>query len=362
MKGNLKYAILFLAMAIMSCSDNGEQNTNNFDRREMLRNMADNLIIPSFEQLNQSALEVNIAIEKLDSELNPQNFNAVRDAWIKLYRDWQYAQLYTFGPAGEQGIQKSLLQEIGTFPVNSNRINELISLNDTSFINFQRDTRGLLAMEYLLYRDNAYELMQQNKNSVDYLKAVSRHIIEKVNPVYNEWKNTYRTTFAEDNSTSIGSATSVFYNEFVLSYEVFKNFKIAVPLGRKAGQTQAEPDLVECKYSGLSLEYLNDHLTALVNIWYGRSRAGQDGIGWREYLTATPGGETLIADTEKQINALEEVLRALPKDKTFREIIISDPDSLQDLVVESQKLTRFFKSDLSSLLGITITFSSGDGD
>jgi predicted lipoprotein len=362
MKGNLKYAILFLAMAIMSCSDNAEQGTSNFDRREMLRNMADNLIIPAFEQLNQSAADADLAIEKLSLELNPENFNAVREAWIKLYRDWQYAQPYTFGPAGEQGINKSLLQEIGTFPVNSAGINELISLNDTSFNNFQRDTRGLLTMEYLLYRDNAYELLEQNKNNIHYLKAVSKHIIEKVNPVYNEWKNTYRTIFVEDNSTSIGSSTAIFYNEFVLSYEVFKNFKIAVPLGRKAGQTRSEPDMVECKYSGLSFEYLNDHLTALANIWYGRSRSGEDGVGWREYLAATPGGEALIADTENQIVVLENVLRGLPKESTFRETIISDPNSLQNLVVESQKMTRFFKSDLSSLLGITITFSSGDGD
>mgnify|MGYP007059449494 CR=1 FL=1 len=44
------------------------------------------------------------------------------------------------------------------------------------------------------------------------------------------------------------------------------------------------------------------------------------------------------------------------------ELITTDAGRLENLHTEMQKLTRFFKSELSSLLGISITYSSGDGD
>jgi hypothetical protein len=44
------------------------------------------------------------------------------------------------------------------------------------------------------------------------------------------------------------------------------------------------------------------------------------------------------------------------------ELIRSNPQALVALHTEMQKLTRFIKSEMSSLLGISITYSSGDGD
>jgi hypothetical protein len=43
-------------------------------------------------------------------------------------------------------------------------------------------------------------------------------------------------------------------------------------------------------------------------------------------------------------------------------LITTNPQPAIDLHTELQRHTRFFKSDLSSLLGLTITYSSGDGD
>jgi hypothetical protein len=40
----------------------------------------------------------------------------------------------------------------------------------------------------------------------------------------------------------------------------------------------------------------------------------------------------------------------------------SAPTAATNFHTELQKHTRFFKSDMSSLLGLAITFSSGDGD
>ena len=87
-----------------------------------------------------------------------------------------------------------------------------------------------------------------------------------------------------------------------------------------------------------------------------------DDVGFKEYLDAVEGGKALITSTEQQIFAIKKALSDIPTNQTFSQLIESNDPSIFELQVESQKMVRFFKSDLSSLLGIAITFSSGDGD
>ncbi|NJK83252.1 MAG: hypothetical protein HC912_04980, partial [Saprospiraceae bacterium] len=89
---------------------------------------------------------------------------------------------------------------------------------------------------------------------------------------------------------------------------------------------------------------------------------GNDGIGWKEYLQSVTGGEELIARTEAQMAIINDMLNKLPTDQTLEQQLTTNFAVLADLHNELQKHTRNYKSDMSSLLGITITFSSGDGD
>ncbi len=178
----------------------------------------------------------------------------------------------------------------------------------------------------------------------------------------NAWNGAYYTEFIGNKGTDAGSSTSQCYNEFVRSFESAKNFKLGLPLGKRPGQIQAEPQLVEAYYSGKSLECLRLHLTAIENIWYGRSKSGQDGVGFREYLEKVEGGPALIISTETQLAALRTALAAVSDTPALSVQITNANPQLETLYTEFQKMTRYFKSDLSSLLGIAITFSSGDGD
>lgn len=74
------------------------------------------------------------------------------------------------------------------------------------------------------------------------------------------------------------------------------------------------------------------------------------------------GGSELIALTEAQWSKVEDALNAVPTDQPFSVLVANEHPAVDALHTELQKHTRFFKSDMSSLLGIAITFSSGDGD
>ena len=369
MKKPILYALMLTASAILTltiiaCGDNGgDVDPSGFDRRTLLQNAADNLIKPAFSDVQKAINDLQTSVLTFNSSPNAANLATLKTKWTTAYAAWQFANGYNFGPAGEEGLRKGLIEEIGTFPVNSAKIEEFIAVNDTAFQSFARDTRGFLAIEHVIFSDNALTKLQTETNRRNYLYALANHLKTRTDFVANEWlTGKFAAAFVADNATSVGSSTSNFYNEFVKNFEAMKNFKVALPLGKRAGQTQAEPLKVEAYSSGKSLEMLKLHFQSCENIWYGKSKTGVDGIGFKEYLDAVEGGKALIVATETQLNSVKNALNAVPTDKTFSQLIETNDPSVLTLQIELQKLTRFFKSDLSSLLGIAITFASGDGD
>ena len=351
---------------LFACDSNpGGGNTDNFDREAMLRNYADNLIKPAYTDLLTRITTFKTTV--IEFNLNPgtATLDNAQSAWTEVYTAWQYANAYNFGPAGEEGLRKGLIEEIGTFPASQTKIESVIVAGTWNLDDFNRDARGFPAIEYLLFGASDNDLVAGFANSANrrtYLAAVTDNAYGRVEAVLTAWNGTYYDAFIQNDGTDVGSSTSQLYNEFVRSYEAIKNFKLGLPLGKRPGQVQAEPQLVEAFYSGQSLPMLKAHLASIENIWHGRAKNGQDGIGFYEYLEKVEGGPALITDTETQLAALKAALADVPESPALSVQIAGDKTKLEALYTELQKMTRFFKSDLSSLLGIAITFSSGDGD
>jgi uncharacterized protein len=366
----LYYTSMVLVLGIMagliSCNENKETSDDNrFDREEMLENFSENLIIPAYTDLNEKLATLLSNTSDFVQNPNANSLGTLQNAWEAAYLSWQFANAFNFGPAGEQGLRKALLEEVGTFPVSIEKIENAIT-GTPNFNDFNRDARGFLAVEYLIFGINqtSAELVEafSEESRRNFLLGAVTDIERRVKEVLTSWNNGYAAEFTRNAGTDVGSSTSMFYNEFVKSFESIKNFKLGLPLGRRPGQTQAEPQLVEAFYSGKSLTMLSVHLTAIENIWYGRSNDGKDGTGFREYLESVEGGDALVAATELQMLEVKAALAAVPSNPTLANQIQNAPQPADRLHTELQRHTRFYKSDMSSLLGIAITFSSGDGD
>lgn len=356
------------AMALCtSCSNDDEEESGmGFDRVVLLTEAADRLIVPAYTRLHGSveALEAHAAAFHADP--GAAQLQELRQAWVEAYTDWQYANAYNFGPAGEQGLRRGLIEEIGTWPVSVTKVENAVETGTWNLNDFNRDARGFLTVEYLVFGTEASDeaLLEsfQNEARRDYLLAVVADIDARVADVLNAWNGSYRAGFIASSGTSAGSSISLYYNEFVRSYEALKNFKVGLPLGLRPGQVQAEPQLVEAYYSGSSVEMMHAHLDAVANIWHGRDREGNEGTGFVAYLNSVTGGPALVDATIAQLENVQASLGAVPLAPPASEQITTSPQPLDDFHTQLQIHTRFFKSDMSSLLGITITFSSGDGD
>lgn len=364
--------LLSLTMTISCKKENIGETDNNkgFDRKAMLKNYSENLIIPFFSELNQKTKALEEAVNDFATNTDLENLQKVQTAWKSAYVSWQSANSFNFGPAGEEGLKKGLSEEIATFPVNIDVILNRIANNNTSFNDFQRDTRGFLALDYLVFgiAENNTAIVNyysENANAINYLKAVINHTAKSVNEVTTAWSGTYKETFINNNGTSVGSSTSLLYNEFIRSFEIIKNYKIGLPIGNAPGAVvPINPKLVEAYYSGISIELIKENLKYIEQLWNGIANNGTQGVGFKAYLESVEGGKALVASTEAQLTKVNVAINGLDSNKKLSNMVTTETDIeiLKNAFIELSKQTRFFKSDMSSLLGIAITYTSGDGD
>lgn len=347
-----------LLVGLAACKEeNAGPSTQAFDRGSMLAYYADQHIQPAIDSLSTAAQVLHSSLLGLPAQPSSTELGELRAAWSRVYLHWQVASVYNVGPAAEQGLRKRMMEELGTFPVSEAKINNYLNAGDTSFANFDRDSRGLFAIEYLLFAGTDTDALNRlAQNPVrNYLMALSNRFRSETARIASEWRG-YRSEFVGNTATSAGSPTVQLYNEFLLVYEGLKNFKLGLPLGLRMGQNQSEPQKVEAFYSGQSLAGISRQMQALETFWRGNGSTG-----FRAYLLASTGGEELVNRTEAQLRIIEARITACGTGR-LDSLITGNPQPAIDLHTELQRNTRFFKSDMSSLLGLTITYSSGDGD
>ncbi len=364
-----KFFSVFLLSAVVllagSCADPVTNPDDSFNRQEMLTEVANKLIVPSYALTASRAENLQEAVNDFTEAPSHDGLLNCRDAWTDLAEQWQRVVIFDFGPA--EGMFGNLSLNVGTFPVDEDMIEQFVALGDTGLVNFDRDTRGLYGTEYLLFHAVSGEVFEEFAGSGGelrgaYLRSIVSRVAADVRAVHEEWTATYGAEFVSRTGTSVGSGTSLLFNNLTIGYELLKNYKVALPLGKMAGQHGPEPSKVEAYHSGQSIKLMRIHYMSVMNLWSGVAADGSEILGFRDYLLTVPNGQRLIDDTEEQHAQVLAVLGLLSDDEIMSDMILTDPSRLERVQIESQKLTRFLKSELSSLIGISITYSSGDGD
>lgn len=358
--------LITVAMIFSSCGSDTGPIVDSYDRTSMLTKLADEVIIPSYDSARAALSELRSAYEQAatDGDISASDVDDLRRQYLTSVRRWQRVVTFNFGPA--EGSLGTLAQELATFPCDTAAIEQRIASSDTSTANFRRDTRGFAGLDYLLFARSAEQVSKEltgpeSTKRRDYLSSVLSRADTELSAVAAAWKSSYRAVFISRNGTDAGSSVSLLLNELNKSFELLKNYKLGLPLGLRAGQTMAEPTKIESNYSGVSYELLGLHYSSIKEIWSGRLANGTQIPSFRSYLQTVVNGPRLIEETEAQFSRIDAAY-GMVSQSNMSEQIRSNPQALVALHTEMLKLTRFIKSEMSSLLGISITYSSGDGD
>jgi predicted lipoprotein len=358
---------------LISCGDDDLTNQDNFDRGEMLENIASNIILPAFDQFESATSELESTITTLTGDVNQANLDVVQDAWLNTIVTWKYAEMFVFGPVDQMVAAPAIDNWRADNVTNTLGIEEVIDTNqeiNASYIQSIGATRkGLPAIEYLLFDfeggDQAIlDQLNTSENRRAYLLALSARLNQIATAVNQAWKpggGNYIETFTGSTGKSAASSVNVLANEFLMLIERVKNHKLGIPLGKRSMGTLL-PENVEARFSGESLVLMQRNIDAIEDVFLGTGASG-DQQGYADYLNALNAeynGQPLadvianqIEDLRASVNAINDPL------KTALEI---QNAQVEEAYNAAQRLVVFTKTDMMSNLGLLVTYTDNDGD
>jgi len=357
---------LLLVLIVFAACDNSTSSEDlvSFDRSEMLENYASNIILPSYEDLQTAVNDLQTAAQNFDAEPTLGNLETLQLALKDARLGWQDVSPFQFGPAESVLLRSSL----NTYPVDTNKVNDYVSSGNYTFGTIEsRDAAGLPALGYLLYGvgDTDEEILSmytadsEAENRMTFVLDNISFIKDLVDTVTNEWQSSggdYIGMFlSEDNAgTDVGSSLGMLINSYVLHYERFlRDGKVGIPAGiRSAGVPR--PAATEAYYGGYSLELAIANLGKVEQIF-----TGGNGVGLDDNLEALGAGD-LSDEIQTQIDEAQNALEQLSD--PLSQQIEGNNDPVLASFQELQQVVTLLKADMTSVLGITLTYQDSDGD
>ncbi len=363
--------LLFFGLACDNAGENDgpERPPESFDRAAMLENLGRNVILPGYLAFQTNVNALDAAVTVFAADPTAANLEAAQQA-LKLSRlQWQQVSMFQFGPAETVALRGVL----NTYPADIGQVDANITSGTYVLGSIQNIAAGgFPAMDYLLHGEalSADELLAWYTTDalagarLQYLVDNAAFVKANADFVANEWAEgggNYLAMFlsAEKAGTDVGSALGELVNAMVQHVERFtRDGKIGIPAGvRSAGVPR--PRATEAFYGGYSLELARANLLALHGLFRGTGPNTGQGVGLEENLVAR-GQEVLASDIIATIVEGIVILDTLSDPLTAQ--IEDDVNEVVTAFTKMQQLVVLLKVDMTSFLGITITFQDNDGD
>lgn len=362
---------LGFAVVMGACNDDaGKEEEMNFDQQALLSNLGQNVIFPNYADFKAKTNALKTAVTAFTTQPTTESLATAREAQKEAYLAWQYINLYEFGPAADLALRMN----VNSFPARYTTIEDNIASGSWDLKSFTSvDQKGLPALDYLLFAGTdinetleAYISDEHAENRLQYLQDVSTDLNAFSEEVYKGWhpeEGNYLGTFSTKTGNSAGSSLSLLVNQFNQGYELIKNKKLGLPLGKKSLEGETFPLAVEAYYSGFSLELMQANLLSVENTFTGKAN-GADGVGLDDYLDAIYQAgiiqEDLSAEIMQQLTKIKNAVDAISN--PLSQALENNTTAANQAYEEIQQLVVLIKNDMPSALGVLITYFDNDGD
>ena len=356
-------SVTFYNQTVNTDDDTTEDDSDDFDITEILANTADNLILPQFEYLKESVIDLETAHNVFQASPTPSNLLNLQDKFKESYIYWQSCSFVNYG----NSELKSLASNLNTYPTDTGEINSIYDLPNANLESaYYVNAIGFPGLDYILFSGSESDIINRLSNEgKDYCSKNIDLIKSKCEGANSYWKNNtdaFYANFKSDDSKSLGSGFSNFLNGFIKSVEVLKNGQLGFPAG-KFTLNNPQPNESEALYSGISLTLYKAHLSNLKRVYKGEDLLGDNGVGLDDYLKTlgtTRNDKNLNELILETFNEMEILVNQL--NGTTNEAIANQTSITDDLYKKTKELVAYLKVDMMNAFEVLINYMENDGD
>jgi predicted lipoprotein len=375
---SLKYLLvgLILTVTFFACSKTGENpvetNTKETDRKALLANLSDNIIVPAYADFKIQFDDMLAKADVFTATPNTANLIAYRASWRAAYINWQKVEMFDFGPGQTYAIRA----HFNIYPTNVSIIQANTAAGNANLeVPASYAAQGFPAIDYLINGIGAndteiiaaYTTATDAAKKLNYLKRITNQMNTVFTQVYTAWKGNFATNFKSKTAIDAGSSTSTLINGYILNFERYiRSGKIGIPAGSMT-PGNSFPEKVEAFYTkDLGLTLAKTAQTATYNLFLGKSYQNQTaGYSIKNYLDAlgvkdATSGKLLSELITQQFDLIDVNLNGL-QNNLYSEVNNNKP-KMVNTYNEMQKLVRLLKVDMTSAMSVTITYTDNDGD
>lgn len=369
----MKKLILFLFVtSIFACKSDDEAgtgNADNFDRQAMLVSWADNIIIPTYEDLAVKTEELRVAGADFQENPSQASLDNLKNAWQNAYLVWQHAAMFEIGKAEELRLQNNL----NIYPTDVDGLTANVMSGSYNLALPSEITRqGFPALDYLLFgvqQDEMAIMEFYNSDSnagkyLQYIADLTTQIDELVDAVLEDWTMNYRTTFVENSGNSALASVDKLTNDYIFYYEKhLRAGKIGIPAGVFSGDILS--DRVEGFYKkDISKLLFMEGLDAVQNFFNGQhfksNQTGESMAAYLDYLNVEKGDVSLKNYINQQFDAARTAATLL--NDNFVEQVETDNVKMLETYDQLQLNVVNLKVDMLQAFNINVDFVDADGD
>ncbi|SFE52834.1 imelysin family protein [Thermoflexibacter ruber] len=335
-----KISFLLILSILLACEP---AQKHIFDKNEMIANITEYVILANYQSFAMSAAEFYEQTLSFKKENTAENLYALQAKWEEMYGLWKKCEFANFGLAKE----KNFMYDINFNELRTKLIMNVLSskqeINDKYIQSLGSAAKGLPAIGFLLF-DKGKMLTDKkvNQRILSYLEMLAKHLEDKSQALYDEWKNDYQKKFLknEDNNSVNTLANQLLaLTENLASKRIDK---LAKQLEDSSRLSQYERVANKKEFIMASLEVIDEAFK------------GNKGIGFDDYLDNLGAKFTNHSLSSKIKEQIENTQIAVS--------YINNEEKATQASEEIKKLLILIRTDMFSALSINVSFTDADGD
>lgn len=341
------FALIALAFAACSKDNPVTPQPVSVDVSAILTNIADNVIVATYSDLETNAAALSIAVHAFTTTPNQANLDAARAAWRETRRPWEMSEGFLFGPVDTKGLDPAL----DSWPVNTVDLDAVLAgdkeLTKDYIDGLEGTLKGFHTIEYLLFGNTGNkDVAAFTAREFSYLQALAQSLHGAATQLVHSW-TPQGDNFAL-NLREAGKEGSIYPSQKAAVQELAQSILgIADEVGNgKINDpfTQRDVTLEESRFSNNSKADFQDNIRSIKHVYtgdYNKAGSGLDDIV-RSKNTAL---DTRIkAETDAAIAAIE----AIPG--TFTTAITSQRTAVEHAQNAVRTLQETIEQELLPLL------------